>query len=221
MITACLVSWRRTYHLREICENLLSFPEITEILIFQNESPEGFPELPKGVEVMHSDKNMFVLGRYFAASLAVNQTVFFQDDDLLVNNIPELLERFEANGRTKVVANLADDKSSKHWTWWQVHSPEWVEVGFGAIASKAMVKKLGFWPFEVELLRRKADKIFTIINEWEAVYAGPETISRLFRMGKESGRDGNSLSIREDHERLTGEAVKLALEWKSNPKYRR
>lgn len=214
MITACLVSWRRKYHVPTICDHLLRFPEISEIIIWQNESDMNMPELPPGVQVINCDANEYVFGRFLAAEVANNETVFFQDDDLLVNNFPALLGKFKENDEEVIIANLAQDKSSRHWSQWQSARPPWVEVGFGSIAPRWAIEVLGKWPHSHELLQRKADKIFTIMNDWQAVRAGPSDITRLFYRGKESGRDRNSLWLREDHKPLNREAVRLATEWR-------
>lgn len=213
MITACLLSWKRKRNIPLIVDSLIKEDLISEIILFQNESNGAVVDerIDKQIDF---PENMFVYGRYHAAARASNETVFFQDDDLIVKNIGELYEIHSESG--VIAANLAQDKSSKHWNWWQVHHPPYVEVGFGSVASRESIKILGDWPYDQGLLRRKADKIFTMMNPWRAVYADGEKIERLFFEGEECGRDKNALYLREDHEMLTGEAVSLTERWKKS-----
>jgi hypothetical protein len=220
-ITAVLLSWQRQYHIPGIAHHLLQCPQITELLIWQNEhspSPvvtELEREFPH-VRVLHSPDNLCTLGRFLAAEQARNQAVFVQDDDLLVHNVPQLVaefERFSRAGQPKIIANLADDTSSRHWSWWQVHKPAWVELGFGSIFPREFALSLRNWPYDASVLRRKADKVLSVLHPWHAVHAGPAEISRLQYQGQESGRDANALSKRDDHKRLTDQAVWLTREW--------
>jgi hypothetical protein len=214
-ITACLLSWRRKYHLPEICHHLLSVPEIGDVLVWQNESDGVLECLPDGVRVIHCPSNQYVYGRFLASLDASTDAVFFQDDDLLVKNIPGLSRRYVELGGETIVANLAQDRSSRHWSLWQSKRPPWIELGFGSIVPVKAVHILREWPYDRELLKRKADKIVTVLNPWEAVRAGEAEITRLFYKGKESGRDANSLWLRSDHKPLNNEVIPLTLKWKS------
>lgn len=184
-------------------------PHVAEIIVWANEFPLT-EELP-GVRVIHSPENQCTLGRFLAAREARYPVCFTQDDDLCVGNIPALLAAYHR--RPQIVANLADDRSSRHWRWWQVHSPPWVELGFGSVFPRDWALRLDGWPYDLGLLQRKADKVFTVTNPWTALRAGPEDITRLYHDGQESGRDGNALSNRPDHKPLTNRAVALAQEW--------
>lgn len=208
-VSACLLSWRRQHHLPEIVESLR--PHVAEIIVWANEFPIT-EELP-GVRVIHSPENQCTLGRFLAAREARFPICFTQDDDLCVRNIPALLEAYHR--RPQIVANLADDRSSRHWTWWQVHRLPWVELGFGSVFPRDWAWRLADWPHEHALLQRKADKVFSVIHPWTAIRAGADEITRLFHEGRESGRDANALSLRADHKVLTDQAVALANQWAS------
>lgn len=215
-VSAVLLSWRRPCHIPTIARHLRRFPEVTEIVIWQNEHTPP-PEFNDVADQVHwSVENECTLGRFLGALKCRNDMVFVQDDDLLVHNIPQLCADSQRFGCDRVVANLADDKSSRHWTWWQVHRPPWCELGFGAVFPRAFAGALLDWPYDHELLRRKADKAFCILHPWHALRAGPDDITRLQHNGKESGRDEHALSGRTDHQRLTAEAVRLAAEWKAS-----
>lgn len=214
-ISAVLLSWKRPWHIPVIANHLRQFPQIHEIICWCNEF-EPTPEIRAAVDVAHwSRTNEGTFGRFLAQQFATCGNLLVQDDDLLVHNIPELAERYFALGRQRIVANLAQDRSSRHWSWWQARHPPWVELGFGSIVPKEFCGVLSDWPYDAELRRRKADKILTVLKPWEAVRAGPEAITRLYHNDQESGRDEHALSRKQDHERLTREAVRLAAEWKA------
>lgn len=217
-ISAVLLCYRRPYHFPEILENLARFSEVREAIIYQN-GPES-PEMPDGdVPFLHrvivASENQCTLGRFLAAQEARYETILTHDDDLMVKNLPELIEEYERHGRRKIVANLADDASSRHWNWWQANRPLHVELGFGSLFPRGWAASIDGWPYDRELLRRKADKIFTSIHPWTAIRAGSNAITRLYHNGRESGWDEHSLWLRRDHKQLTNDAVRLALEWKA------
>lgn len=210
-VTAVLLSYRRGYHIPTIIRHLRTFPQVTEVIVWANEQEPSEEMAALADRCIHSPRNQFVLGRFWAAMEAKNETVVVQDDDLLVGNIPELLETYSREH--KIVANLAQDRSSRHWEYWQEHRPPWVEMGFGAVFPRDWAKKLDEWPYDHGLLARKADKIFSVVHPWTAIKAGPESITRLFYNGVESGRDEHALSLRPDHRGLTETAVALAQDW--------
>lgn len=210
-ISAVLLSWKRPYHIPQIIEHLRQFPQIKEFVVWANE----FPLTVEGsdVRVIYSKENVFTLGRFLGAQEAKYPTVFVQDDDLLVHNLPHLQKEFLACDGNKVVANLADDGHSKHWDWWFVHQPWHIELGFGALFRRDWVHALEDWPFDQLLLKRKADKIFTVIRPWTKVRAIRGDLTRLTWNGEESGRDVHALSRRNDHKTLTDQAVEQARQW--------
>jgi hypothetical protein len=200
--------------MRDIISNLRKFDCVDEIIVFENEG-EPREQLLNADAVIYEATNTYTYGRYLCAGAASNDIVFFQDDDLLVHNVDQLLEKFLENDQKKVVANLADDWSSRHWNLWQSpRRPFHIEVGFGSIAHKSMIGKIHSWPYEEYLLHRKADKIFTTINPWVDVRATSKEITRLKHEGKESGRDDNALWLRGDHKQLDNQVLPLALQWK-------
>lgn len=217
MITAVIPSWNRPYHIPEIVENLRKHPQVTECIIYCNEHPpaDEITDLcDQQTRCIHNTDNTVTLSRFLGGQEAANDIIFTHDDDLLVHNLDALLSVYDG---TQIVANLADDDSSRHWNWWQVHKLPYVELGFGSVFPKRFCAHMPEWPYCQELLRRKADKVFTIINPWVAQRAGPEDLTRLFHDGVESGRDQNSLSLRSDHHSMTARAVELAQQWKEQP----
>jgi hypothetical protein len=210
--TACLLSWRRPYHIPTIAESLRRFPEIDEILCWCNEY-EPTPEIEASCDrVIHSPENLYVYGRYAAAKEARNSICYTADDDLVAHNVSELIAKHYLTG--KITANLADDSSSQHWTIWQHRNRPWVEMGFGSVFCREQAAILDEWPYDRNLLLRKSDKVVSLMNDWEAVRV--TDLTRLRHNGQESGRDKNALWLRKDHRPLNKQAVRLALEWKES-----
>jgi hypothetical protein len=82
MISAILLSWKRSHNLPRIVDELARVPGISEILLWNN-NPDIQLRLPK-VTVIQSGRNFGCLARYCLVPLAANDTIWFQDDDLLV-----------------------------------------------------------------------------------------------------------------------------------------
>jgi hypothetical protein len=81
-ITAILLSWQRPRNLPRIVAELARFRPIDEIIVWNN-NPEARLDLP-GATVINSPRNFLCFPRYCMAPLASNETIWFQDDDLLL-----------------------------------------------------------------------------------------------------------------------------------------
>ncbi len=217
-VSAVLLNWRRQYHLKEICTHLTSFEQINEVIIVNNGSisphDRSILRTWRIVRIMESGCNLCTLGRFYGATDAKYKTVLVADDDLLVYNIPALLNAYDG---TRIVANLADDASSKHFQFWERDPKPYVELGFGSIFPRKWARQyLGMeWTDDQELRKRKSDKAFTCLFPWTYMRAGPEDITRLHHEGRESGKDSNALYKRTDHAEWTRRAVAAALQYKS------
>jgi hypothetical protein len=82
--TAILLSWRRPHNLPPIIEALAGSPRIGEIMLWNN-NPEVRLDFP-GVTVINSPRNFLCFARYSLVPLAAHDTIWFQDDDLLLSN---------------------------------------------------------------------------------------------------------------------------------------
>ncbi len=221
-VTAVLLSWRRPYHIPRIAEHLRSFPQIKQVIVMCNEfKPTDeikalYQADPKIADVVWSDQNSCTLGRFYAASQATYEAVLVCDDDLLVNNVPTLLAEYDGS---QIIANLADDYSSRHWQFWQHDPKPYVELGFGSIFPRDWARRFMHmdWTSDQELKNRKADKAFTCLFPWKAIRAGTADITRLIYQGAESGKDANALYKRDDHALLTKRATDAAMQYKSTP----
>ena len=205
-ISACLVSWKRPENVRRIVDQLLDEPLIDDIVIWNNN-----PNLPLSftdprVSVIQSDRNRVTYGRYLAARQAKHDVIYTQDDDCLVHNLAELHETFRLDGSRIVhglkLGHLIDNPrnlfGSAHMAlvgWGALFRREWVDT------LDAYIERFG----EDELLDRKADRIFSVLlNRRHRPI--PAAVTDL------AGTDGpEALSVRDDHMRLTAEAIERCL----------
>jgi hypothetical protein len=81
-VSAILLSWRRQDSLKRIVEDLRSWQRIGEIVVWNNDGERSLA-LP-GATVIQSQRNFSCLARYVLPPLAANDTIWFQDDDLMV-----------------------------------------------------------------------------------------------------------------------------------------
>lgn len=81
-ITAILLSWRRLKNVQRIIDELAGSSMITEIMLWNND-PDVKLDFP-GVITVNSPRNYLCFARYCLAPLASQNTIWFQDDDLLI-----------------------------------------------------------------------------------------------------------------------------------------
>jgi len=80
-VTAIILSFKRPQNLERICTNLRKSGIVSEIIIWNN-NPDLTIKSKRDV-VINSSKNFKPFTRYAAVMLASNDTIIFQDDDLL------------------------------------------------------------------------------------------------------------------------------------------
>jgi hypothetical protein len=139
MITAVVIKYKRIKELNQIISSLEKIPEITEILIHDN-----------------TKNNIFTYGRYFTAKQAKNSIIYTQDDDCLIDHIPELIRTFDGNILVNTLKPSHAKKSQYKKTetlvgWGSLFKKEWIDV------FDQYIKVYG----EDYLLYRGADRIFT------------------------------------------------------------
>ncbi len=91
-ITAILLSWRRPQNLPRLLDQLRASPLVSEILLWNN-NPEITLDFP-GVTVINSPRNYRCVARYCLVPLARHETIWFQDDDVVIR--PEQLAQIHA-----------------------------------------------------------------------------------------------------------------------------
>jgi hypothetical protein len=80
--TAILLSYKRHQNLREIVANLNATGLVDEVIIWNN-NPEVTLRAGPEATIINSSANFRAIARYGAALLAKNDTILFQDDDVM------------------------------------------------------------------------------------------------------------------------------------------
>jgi hypothetical protein len=81
-VSAILLSWRRVATLEKIVAQLRQWRRVDEILVWNND-PDRKLMLP-GATVLNAGRNFGSLARYSLVPLASHDTIWFQDDDMLI-----------------------------------------------------------------------------------------------------------------------------------------
>lgn len=81
-VTAILLSWKRAHNISRIVDELSHSPRVSEILLWNNDCESRLDFT--GVIVVNSPRNYLCLARLCLVPLATNDTIWFQDDDLLI-----------------------------------------------------------------------------------------------------------------------------------------
>ena len=81
--SAILLSWRRAVNVERIVADLRSWKRIGEIIVWNNDHDRKLT-LPDAT-VINSGRNFGSLARYGLVPMAAHDTIWFQDDDMLIN----------------------------------------------------------------------------------------------------------------------------------------
>jgi hypothetical protein len=177
VISAVLLAWHRPENVRRIAEQLAALDFIGEILVWRNDTAvELNLAIPK-VRILDSPSNLICYGRFLAAAQAAHPLIYVQDDDVLVHDIPGLLQKFMRDP-TRIHFNL----SAWHYPrrgrsyYQESHS---ALLGWGAIFRKEWLAALDVVPAKTRssrLFLREADKYFTLLQRrHHAPHAGKLT----------------------------------------------
>ena len=82
-VSAILLSWRRVENLNRIVADLRRWKRVNEIIIWNNNSDRTLSY--QDTTVINAPRNFGSLARYCVVPLAINDTIWFQDDDIFVN----------------------------------------------------------------------------------------------------------------------------------------
>lgn len=205
-VTFVILNWRRKQNVRNIVAQMIAFPWVDEVLIWDNANDFTFTEVCKlheKVEVIPSPENIVTWGRFMAAKMAKNEIVATQDDDFDVRNWPAIRERFLSH-RSRIVHAL-DPWHFEN----EANKAPFALLGWGSMFLRDWVNVFDVWVHahgEKDLLHRKADRIFGVLC------GGPRFFDPMRAEGEIlPGATGEeSLHFRPDHGRLTSESVKAA-----------
>lgn len=210
-VTAIILNWNRPHNIPVIATHLQSIGLFNQILVWDNANANNLPENSSLYVSIPSQRNCYTLGRYLASFNAENDELYFQDDDILVGNIPQLYDYWKKQP-TKIVAGLADQDGLKHWEL-EANKKPWLQLGWGSFHRKEWLELTDEYLVrygEDLLLRRKWDRIYTALHGQHAPVKAK--FKRLRNpSGQYSDSDSGSLWLMKDHMQLTHLAANRAL----------
>jgi hypothetical protein len=129
------------------------------------------------VRILDSPTNLICYGRFLAAAQAAHPLIYVQDDDVLVHDIPALLQNFLADP-TRIHFNLSAWHYPRRGRSYY-HDCHSALIGWGAIFRKEWLAVLELVPARTRssrLFLREADKYFTLLQRrHHAPHAGKLT----------------------------------------------
>jgi glycosyltransferase involved in cell wall biosynthesis len=164
LVSACLLSYKRPYHLQQIVNSLHPYEFIDEILVWNNNPGINLSLRGDKVRVINASENTLCLGRFLCAKQARNEVVYVQDDDVLVKNVPELYQCFlkDPTRITHNLSNLHYERQNR-----AVYSEgHYALLGWGSFFLKEWINVLDECRKTCDdlIFRRAADKFFTILQ---------------------------------------------------------
>lgn len=120
----------------------------------------------KDIILATGDRKM--MNRYDACKKAKNDIIYTQDDDCIIENIPELLKKYDED---LIVCNT---KLERMVYYERICSGKIALVGYGAVFHKDLLKAFKQYTSyfeEDDTLYREADRVFTWLNLKELVLA--------------------------------------------------
>ncbi len=204
-VSSVLLNWRRPWNLPKIVDSLKRHEFIRQIVIWDN---SGHLPPVDGATVHHAPYNRMAYGRFIAAHLAANPLIYTQDDDHVVDNVPELYA-LALKYPDAIVAGL---NAAHHRA--EAGKKPWLQLGWGSFFARgSWDEAFGLWVDRYgtdALMESKADRIFSVIHGNHMPVVGEFT--RLYNPdGVVSDRDYSSLWMQKGHVRLRDEAVSKAL----------
>jgi glycosyltransferase involved in cell wall biosynthesis len=163
-VSACLVSWKRPQHLPRIVASIAAHPFITEVLVWNNNPAVDLDVHGDSVRVIDAPRNFGCYGRYLCAQQARNDLIYTQDDDVLVHNVPEIVDAFTADPSRMAHALAPRHFEARHDLVFGDAQLGW--LGWGAIFDRSWLDQFRQLPPEVlgsRLFEREADVYFSIM----------------------------------------------------------
>jgi hypothetical protein len=190
-----------------IVDSLLRHPFIAEILVWNNNPAVTLQLRGDRVRVIDAPENELCYGRFLCAAQARHETIYFQDDDVIVENVPALYEAY-CQDDSRIVHALASQhlRQKKRYAYPTAHV---ALLGWGAFAQKRWLAPLERYVSAQGadfLFKREADKFFTLLQgrQHRALRAQLKHLPGGYT-------DGVALYRERDHERLKAMAVRRAL----------
>jgi hypothetical protein len=212
MATGIVLAYKRIDNLPVVVNGMLDCSRIDRVLIWNNSGGDLRQKVSqliddKRVIVMGRGANVVVMGRFFAANSLPGETVFAtQDDDCLVDDWDAVFRAYDEHGG---VSSILD---TNHVMWGRGHYVHRYQggiayetlLGYGSVfpasalqVFKVYVDRYGY----DELLLRKADRIFTILQNREHAIVEVPKVKEL-----PGARDSEALYRQPDHQELNRQA---------------
>ena len=215
-VSAILLNWKRPWNIPLIVESLAQYDFIREVIVWDNSgilhADEVAPQSCRlSIRVLSQLENVGTYGRFLAAEKAGCPLVYTQDDDHIVHNVDEIYQR-HCRFPDSITAALSDTPTARHYACEAGKKP-WIQLGWGSMFNREAIGVLGEWIArhgEDDLLKSKADRIFTVIHDRHVPLLADYTPLKN-PDGILSERDANSLWLQSDHYKLRDEAVARAL----------
>lgn len=140
-VTAVLVNYKRPDDLAKVMEDLKRYEFIKEIMVWDN-----------------TKQNVGVYGRYLMMKKASNETIYTQDDDCIIDGIPDLYEAYDG---TCLVNGMKENRMKDYAGLESL-------VGWGAFLQKSWIGVIDEYIKlygEDQVLYETADRIFTTLLE--------------------------------------------------------
>lgn len=165
-VTACLLSWKRPQNLQPIVDSLQRHSFIQEILVWNNNPQVDLQLEGDKVRIISSEQNEICYGRYLCAQQAKHQTIYFQDDDVIVENVAELYKAYTKD-RSRIVHGLTGLHFSQQerTVYRQGHV---ALLGWGSFIDKSWLAPLNGYVAGQgadRLFKREADKFFSLLQQ--------------------------------------------------------
>lgn len=215
-----LLAWQRPHNIPPIiagmlkggCQHVTVWSNCPELATKQLKS-QLYRKFKEAVAVIGQGENIYTLGRYLAVKQVNAEYIATCDDDCLVPNWQELFQR--CRHEHKLVANIKSGHFRRY-----VGPNKWVHpfdggvayealVGWGAVFPAVYLDRLQLYTDAYgtdELLKRKADRIFTMIQARQHELVLKDVLDLPGSVGR------NALFRRSDHYTLTEAAQKRVCE---------
>jgi len=145
-VTAVILCYKRTNNLPAILAEISKHEFIDEILVWKQDE-------------RNDDK---VYARYLLADQARNETIYTQDDDVIVHDIDKLYEAYD--GKQLVYGAPADFEPKANGEY---KMNNLALVGWGSFFQRGWLCRMDFYTEEYgedDLFLREADRVFTMLQ---------------------------------------------------------
>jgi hypothetical protein len=213
-VTAVLLTYQRLSNLNHIIENIRSVPRITEILLWCNGNANSTiirDVTSTGIKCLSSGRNEFIYGRFLAAEQATNDTIYTQDDDVLVSDIDTLIDLHASTDRLTCYLDEGHMRcvGQKYRHCVGKHVLNDTQLGWGSVFAKSSISVLDRYRTRFgtdTFFLRKSDRLFCLLQCQEHICVQ----TKLHHLA--GATDETALYRMKDHWRLNDLAAQRAME---------